>query len=473
MLRDGPALSKYVLEAKRQGCPKDQVENLIRFGQVLQPKQLLASAIARECDKGDGPICIGFGGARGPGKSHWAVVQVACDDCQRMPGLRVLLLRKVGKAAQEGFEAIRSRTLLGVPHKYNSSKGILSFPNGSTIILGHFKDEKDVDAYLGLEYDVIIVEEATTLSWTKVEAILTCNRTSNPDWRPRAYFTTNPGGIGHKWFKKMFVLPWREGTETETRFVPATAKDNRMLDKEYVRTKLETLTGWKRKAWLEGDFEIDAGLFFSNFNDQTHKVAAWQDIPGGAKLVLSLDHGWTHPTACHLGMVYDGKRYLVDECGGSKTLVKDHCKAILSMLDRYGLDLGSLSKMVAGPDIWAKREDKCIADTYADNGFQWEPAQNDRIQGAGAILDGFGDEASESEPTLFVTERCPMFLEQVAYMEHDPKRPDDVLKVDVDENGEGGDDYYDSGRYCLMGMLSLAELPKPVSVHRVSTSRLS
>jgi len=35
-------------------------------------------------------------------------------------------------------------------------------------------------------------------------------------------------------------------------------------------------------------------------------------------------------------------------------------------------------------------------------------------------------------------------------MQHDPRRPEDVLKVDCDEEGNGGDDPYDTARYGLM-----------------------
>ena len=35
-------------------------------------------------------------------------------------------------------------------------------------------------------------------------------------------------------------------------------------------------------------------------------------------------------------------------------------------------------------------------------------------------------------------------------MEHNPNNLEDVLKVDVDENGYGGDDAYDALRYGVM-----------------------
>ena len=38
-------------------------------------------------------IRLGFGGARGPGKSHATFAQVALDDCRRYDGLKALYLR--------------------------------------------------------------------------------------------------------------------------------------------------------------------------------------------------------------------------------------------------------------------------------------------------------------------------------------------------------------------------------------------
>ncbi len=131
---------------------------------TAQGKQLLFHAACRACDQPDGPTQVGFGGARGGAKSHAMLCQIALDDCQRQPGLKALLLRKVGKAAKEGFEDLRVRILRTTPHEWRRGEGILTFPNGSRIVLGHFKDESDIDAYLGLEYDVIGVEEATTLT---------------------------------------------------------------------------------------------------------------------------------------------------------------------------------------------------------------------------------------------------------------------------------------------------------------------
>ncbi|HKA17232.1 MAG TPA: hypothetical protein VKN18_02855 [Blastocatellia bacterium] len=68
---------------------------------------------------------------------------------------------------------------MGVAHEYRRQEGLLIFPNDSRILLGHFKDESDVDNYLGIEYDGICIEESTQLSSKKHELIGTCLRTSS------------------------------------------------------------------------------------------------------------------------------------------------------------------------------------------------------------------------------------------------------------------------------------------------------
>src|SRR5215467_2759158 len=204
----------FLRQALAAGCPEDQVRNYLAARVYLQERQLAASAAARLCDRPDGPTAVGYGGARGGGKSHWLLAQMGVDDCQRVPGLKCLLLRKVGKANMEHFEDLRQRLFIYLKHEFSAYRGILTFKNGSRIIAGHFQAEKDIDAYLGLEYDVIGIEEATTLSSQKHQDITTCCRTSKPNWRPRIYSTTNPGGIGHAWYRARFVVPYFERSKS-------------------------------------------------------------------------------------------------------------------------------------------------------------------------------------------------------------------------------------------------------------------
>src|SRR5215467_6137640 len=120
------------------------MDNFERAGVILQERQLAASAAARLCDKADGPTAIGYGGARGGGKSHWLLAQMGADDCQRVLGRQCLLLRKVGKANMEHFEDLRRRLFGKLKHEFSGYRGVLTFGNGSRIIAGHFQAEKDI-----------------------------------------------------------------------------------------------------------------------------------------------------------------------------------------------------------------------------------------------------------------------------------------------------------------------------------------
>ncbi|MEI6195342.1 MAG: hypothetical protein WCS42_13540, partial [Verrucomicrobiota bacterium] len=173
----------FTKAAVAAGCPMDQTFNLVKGEACLQERQLAACAAARLCDRPNGPTAVGYGGARGGGKSHWLLAQMGVDDCQRVAGLKCLLLRKVGKANLEHFEDLRRKLFNRLPHEFSAFRGILTFANGSRIIAGHFQNEKDIDAYLGLEYDVIGIEEATTLTSRKYQDITTCCRSSEPNWR--------------------------------------------------------------------------------------------------------------------------------------------------------------------------------------------------------------------------------------------------------------------------------------------------
>jgi hypothetical protein len=449
------ALERYVTAGWEAGCPRDQVDRLVSGGVVLQPRQLVASAAARLCDRSNGPTAVGYGGARGGGKSHWLLAQMGADDCQRVAGLKCLLLRKVGKANMENFEDLRRRIFGGLQHEFSAYRGILTFPkNGSRIIAGHFQSEKDIDAYLGLEYDVIGIEEATTLSNRKHQDISTCCRTSKPNWRPRIYSTTNPGGVGHVWYRSKFILPFREGHETETRFVPAKVGDNRYNNPEYQKV-LENLTGWQRRAWLDGDWDIAAGQFFTTFRRDAHVISDFDDTRA-VEWFAAFDYGFAHYTVVLLGCRDgDGNIFIVDEHAERLWLPQRHAVAVKTMLARHKigerkLELDDLKRFVAGADVFSRQSDgTTIAAQYARLGITLRCANTDRVNGWAEILQRFGDVEANIRPTLFIHKRSGRLLETLPSLQHDPNRPEDVLKVDADEDGVGGDDAADALRYLV------------------------
>ena len=64
-------------------------------------------------------------------------------------------------------------------------------------------------------------------------------------------------------------------------------------------------------------------------------------------------------------------------------------------------------------------------------------------------LQRFGDPCANIAPRLFIHRRRGRLVETLPAMQHDPNRPEDVLKVDADEDGVGGDDAVDALRYLV------------------------
>jgi hypothetical protein len=52
-------------------------------------------------------------------------------------------------------------------------------------------------------------------------------------------------------------------------------------------------------------------------------------------------------------------------------------------------------------------------------------------------------------PYVGFPERCARLAECLPSLQHHPNRPEDVLKVDADEDGVGGDDTADCLRYLV------------------------
>jgi phage terminase large subunit len=478
-------IDQFLTDARATGCPRDQVENFLRASLILQPRQMMASAAARLCDQTDGPTSVGYGGARGGGKSHWLLAQMGADDCQRVPGLKCLLLRKVGKSNLENFDDLRRRLFGELPHEFAISRGQLTFANGSRIIAGHFQSEKDIDAYLGLEYDVIGIEEATTLSNRKFVDITTCCRTSRilpggAQWRPRIYSTTNPGGVGHAWYRAKYIVPQQRKEEKDTRFIPACITDNRFTNPEYAKV-LANLSGWQKRAWFHGDWDIAAGQFFTNFRRDVHVLEDF-DLNRARDWFCALDYGFTHYTVVLLGCTdADGNMFVVDEHAERMWLPQRHAEAIKAMLGRHQVKLrwerpppdhpivalfglpplsnepptrgiGSryLRRFVAGLDVFSKQSDgTTIAEQYKKHDISLSQANMDRINGWAEIHQRLGDVDAGIRPTLFIHRRCTRLIECLPSLQHDPSRPEDVLKVDPDEEGIGGDDAADVLRYMV------------------------
>lgn len=159
---------------------------------------------------------------------------------------------------------------------YNKSEKTIYWPNGSTTEFSYLQHTDDVYTYQGREYEDISVDEVTQHDEEVFKILRSSNRTTNDSISPTMFLTGNPGGIGHAWVKRIFVD--KEYTKNETPqdfgFVQAMVKDNLALmdaDPAYIK-RLMDLPDDKRRAYLEGDWDIFAGQVFHDFKRSIHVI---------------------------------------------------------------------------------------------------------------------------------------------------------------------------------------------------------
>ena len=184
--------------------------------------------------------------------------------------------------------------------------------------------------------------------------------------------------------------------------------DNAFNNPEY-RKVLEGLTGWQKRAWLLGDWDIAAGQFFTTFRRDVHVVEDFDDTRA-VEWFAALDYGFAHYTVCLLGCRDgDGNTFVLDEHAERTWLPQRHAAAIKTMVARHrvpvatgfmkvekpetrALELSDLKRFVAGADVFSRQSDgTTIAAQYAKHGITLRCANTDRVNGWAEVMNGFGD----------------------------------------------------------------------------------
>lgn len=408
-------------------------------------------AACRDADLEGGPVDIGAGGARGPGKSHSIFAQLTIDDCMRVPGLKGLFLRQTGKSADESFQALIDKVIAGrLAYTFNASKGVLKFANGSKVILGGFEDDKDIDKYVGIEYDVIAIEERNQLTGDKVLKLKGSLRSTKKNWRARMYSSFNPGNIGHGDIKTTFVDPHKTKTETKTRFFPSTYRDNPFLQPEYIEY-LNSLPGALGKAWREGNFDTFEGQYFIEWDYNMHVIPPFPLSPFFKKF-RAYDHGRANAACCKwYALDYDGRLFVYRELYVKGWNAEDIAKEI----DR--LSFGEVYEYsVADPAIFAnmgfvdKYGGQTIAETFAHCGIIFVPASNRRVDGWNLMHSYLHWDSNIKDfegriipPKILYFNTCYDSIRTIPTLIHDDLHPEDV-------NTDGEDHAADTDRYMLM-----------------------
>lgn len=411
-----------------------------------------------------------YGGAKGGGKSK---------------GLRlIMLLRRLQVPNSHGVIFRRTYPELDGNHirplleefpqlraYYHESKKLLSLPNGSTLQFCHCKNDEDVTLYQGREFHDLAIDEAGQWTESMFRTLSGSNRSSNPSISPRILLTGNPGGLGHKWLKRIFIerrLNEREKPE-DYAFIQALVDDNAALmdnDPDYVRRLESEPNETLRRAYRFGDWDIFAGQFFSEIRREVHLVRPFT-IPSHWNIFGSYDYGYNHPAAFGLfASDEDGNVYLFRELIEAQKRVDQFAQMINEIPE-----MKRVIYITAGHDCWAKKSmlndqtPPTIAEEFMKHDLMLKRANIDRIQGANQVrnyLSWQNKANGNQKPRFYIFETCPISFDCLSRMQHDVNRVEDVLKVDATEGDPySGDDSYDMIR---MGLMSRPILADPVPI---------
>lgn len=408
---------------------------------------------------------VAYGGARGGGKS-WAVRAKAKLMALAWPGIEMIIIRRTYQELTRNHINRLKIELKGLA-KYNKQEKVFNFDNGSKLFFGYCDNDGDAEQYQGAEYDVIFIDEACNLKEEWIKKIIACNR-SDRKCPKRMYYTLNPGGVSHAYFKRLFIdRVYKDGeTPEEYAFVQALVTDNEamlQMSPDYLK-QLEALPPKLRAAWLEGRWDIFAGQFFEEFVSEpnedgvgTHVIPAMSEIPVGWKIYRSYDWGYNKPFSCGWWAVdYEGRFYRILELYGCKRdepnegihwTPDEQFKEIARVEREHKYLKGKRIVGVADPSIWDASKGESVAETARRHGINFEPGDNERI--AGWMQCHYRLSFDENgRPMMYVFDNCKDFIRTIPTLMYDDHKVEDV-------DSDGEDHIADEWRYfCMMRPLS-------------------
>lgn len=363
-----------------------------------------------------------YGGARGGGKS-WAMRTKLVLLALNYDGIQMLLLRRTLGELRENHLLPLLKMLDGTA-KYVASEREFRFRNGSRIKLGYCDAENDVLQFQGQAYEVIGMEEATHFTEKQFMCLTESNRISGEmasvGFKPRMYFTCNPGGVGHDWVKRLFVDRIYRANEQpdDYRFIRSLVFDNAFLmqnDPGYVKA-LMALPEARRKAMLYGDWNAFEGAFFPEFDIEVHSC----DEPVITREMTkfrALDYGLDMTCCLWLAVTDDGRILVYRELYEPDLILSDAAAHIRAMTPEGE----AIRYTVASPDLWNRRQDsgKSGFEILSSNGLKGLiKANNSRITGW-RVMREYLKQDQNGNPRIIISRRCKNLLRTLPLLRFD------------------------------------------------------
>ena len=411
-----------------------------------------------------------YGGSAGGGKSYAMVA----DPVRYLnnPNARMLLVRRSTEELRELISVSKQLYPKAIPGiKFMERDKTWVAPSGATLWMSYLDRDDDVMRYQGQAFNWIGFDELTQwptpYPWNYMRSRLRTTKASGLPLYMRA--TSNPGGPGHQWVKKTFINPsshnkafwatdtdsgevicWPKGHSREgeplfkRRFIPATLFDNPYLaDDGMYEANLLSLPEHQRRQLLEGDWDINEGAAFPEFNRRIHVVDPY-DIPSNWTRFRAADYGYGSYSGVLWFAVTPAEQLVIyREMYVSKVTATDLADRILEAEDGEKIRYGVLDS-----SLWHNRGDTgpSLAEQMIMKGCRWRPAdrsKGSRVSGKNEIHRRLQVDEFTEESRLVIFNNCTNLISQLPAIPLDKNNPEDV-----DTNSE--DHLYDALRYGVM-----------------------
>lgn len=420
-----------------------------------------------------------YGGAAGGGKTYAMIA-----DPMRYfdnPNFVGLLLRRTNDELREIiWETKKLYEKLWPDAKWQEQKSMWTFPSGAKLWITYLDRDDDVLRYQGQAFCWIGMDELTQYPTPFAYNYLRSRlRTADPTLKKSLSmrFTTNPGGPGHHWVKKMFIDPapygeafWATDVETgetlkypdnhhdlskrgkpifKRRFIPAKLQDNKYLAEDGIyEANLLSLPEDQRRKLLEGDWSIVEGAAFAEFSPKYHVCKPF-DIPHDWRRFRSADYGYSSP-ACVLWFAIDpayDTLYVYRELYGSGMTGVDLAEKTMRM------ELGDkISYGILDSSVWHQRGHygPSVAEEMIAAGCKWRPSdrgQGSRVAGKNRLhelLKLREDRLGDKRPGIVFFDTCRQIISDLPAIPTDPDGTEDI------DSRYPHDHSYDALRYGIM-----------------------
>ena len=412
-----------------------------------------------------------YGGSAGGGKSY----AMLADPLHGLndPNFSGLLVRHTTEELRELIQKSQELYPRAIPGiKWSERKSQWTSPRGGRLWMSYLDKDMDVTRYQGQAFNWIGFDELTQwpspFAWDYMRSRLRSASSMELGLYMRA--TTNPGGSGHSWVKKMFIDPapynkpfWATNIETgeeikypaghskagqslfKRRFIPASLFDNPYLaESGDYEAMLLSLPEHQRKQLLEGNWDVNEGAAFPEWNRAIHIVEPFK-IPSNWTKFRACDYGYGSYTGVVWIAVSPSEQLVVyRELYCSKVTATD----LADMVLEAEAEDGTIRYGVLDSSLWHKRGDTgpSLAEQMNMKGCRWRPSdrsRGSRVAGKNEMHRRLQVDEYTEEPRMVFFSTCTNTIAQLPSIPLDKRNPEDV-----DTNAE--DHLYDALRYGIM-----------------------